>query len=98
MCVPNFVASNYQKFITDHRYITHIPFFFLLYWFAHFLKFGPLPSDNSRCRPDFSDVKTCSDPIWPTSFLSAYFRTPVTVKQTYYRSSYISRAALVIMK
>ena len=37
----------------------------------------------------FSDVKICSDPIWPTHFLSVHLRTPVTVKQTYYQSSYI---------
>ena len=46
----------------------------------------------------FSGVKICSGPILPMHFLSAYFRTPVIVKQTYYRSSYISRAALIIMK
>ena len=31
-------------------------------------------------------------------FLSMYFRTPVTVKQTSYRSCYILRAALIILK
>ena len=34
-----------------------------------------------------SDAKICSDLVWPTHFLSAYFKTPVTVKQTYFRSS-----------
>ena len=45
ICVPNFVASNYQKVITDI-------FFFVLYWFSPFLKFGPLPSENQMraCR------------------------------------------------
>ena len=28
-----------------------IPFFFVLYWFVHFLKFGPPPSENPRCEP-----------------------------------------------
>ena len=27
----------------------YIRFFFVLYWFALFLKFGPLPSENPRC-------------------------------------------------
>ena len=48
-CVPNFVASNYQKVITDIWLI----FFFVLYWFAPCLKFGPLPSENLRCAPAF---------------------------------------------
>ena len=29
--------------------MTYICFFFLLYWFAPFLKFGPLPYENPRC-------------------------------------------------
>ena len=44
------------------------------------------------------DVKICSDPIWPMHFLSAYFRTPGTVKETYYRSIYMSRAVSIRMK
>ena len=44
ICVPNFVASNYRKVITDI-------FFFVLYWFTSFLKFGPLPSENPKCAP-----------------------------------------------
>ena len=48
ICAPNFVVSNYQKIITD---MTYIRFFFVLYWFAPFLKFGPLPSGNPRCAP-----------------------------------------------
>ena len=36
-----------------------IRFFFVLYWFALFLKFGPLPSKNARCAPAFGKlVKT----------------------------------------
>ena len=31
--------------------MTYIRFFFVLYWFAPFLKFGLLPSKNSRCVP-----------------------------------------------
>ena len=50
ICVPNYVASNYQKLITDL-------FFFVLYWFAPFLKFGPLPSENSRCAPGMQPRK-----------------------------------------
>ena len=45
----------------------------------------------------FSDVKTYSDPICPTHFVSVYFRTPVTVKQTYW-NSYILRAVSIINK
>ena len=45
ICVPNFVASNYQKVITDI-------FFFVLYWFALFLKFASLPSENPGYAPD----------------------------------------------
>ena len=32
--------------------MTYICFFFVLYWFAPFLKFGPLPSENPRCAPE----------------------------------------------
>ena len=31
--------------------MTYIRFFFVLYWFAPFLKFGPLPYENPRCAP-----------------------------------------------
>ena len=31
--------------------MTYIPFFLVLYWFVHFLKFGPPPSENPRCEP-----------------------------------------------
>ena len=52
LCVPKFVASIYQKVTTtDIGYMTYICFFFVLYWFALFLKFGPLPSENPRCMP-----------------------------------------------
>ena len=46
----------------------------------------------------FSNVKISSDPIWQTHFLSAYFRAPVTLKQTYYQNKHISRAESIIMK
>ena len=46
----------------------------------------------------FSVVKTCSHEIFPTQFLSAYFRTTVTVKQTSYWSSYIFRITSTILK
>ena len=46
----------------------------------------------------FSDVKICSCPIWPKYFLSVCLRTLVTLKQTYYRSSYILPAKFIIMK
>ena len=49
MCVPNFIASE-----SHHRYMTYIRFFFVLYWFDPFLKFGLLPSENPRCAPDMS--------------------------------------------
>ena len=32
--------------------MTYIRFFFVLYWFAPFLKFGPLPSGSPRCALD----------------------------------------------
>ena len=35
--------------------MTYIRFFFVLYWFAPFLKFGPLPSENPRCAPAFTE-------------------------------------------
>ena len=31
----------------------YIRFIFVLYWFAPFLKFGPLPSENPRCPPGY---------------------------------------------
>ena len=30
--------------------MNYIRFLFVLYWFAPFLKFGPLPSENPRCE------------------------------------------------
>ena len=57
-----FVASNYQKVITD------ISFFFVLYWFAPFLKFGPLPSENPRCAPvnvpHWLVIFVVTQPVW----------------------------------
>ena len=44
--VANFIAVSYQE-----KKKTYICFFFVLYWFAPFLKFGPLPSENPRCAP-----------------------------------------------
>ena len=46
----------------------------------------------------FSEVKICSHPFLLTHSLFVYFRTPVTLKQTSYRSSYIFRAASIILK
>ena len=46
----------------------------------------------------FSDVKIFSHPNLPTHFLSVYVKTPVPVKQTSYRSSYIFRVASIILK
>ena len=66
----------------------------MLYLFYRIL--GHIHSFNGTVH--FSDVKTCSDPIWLRHFLSAYFRTPFTLKQSYYQSTYISRAELIIMK
>ena len=31
--------------------MTYIRFFFILYWFTPFLKFGPLPTEIPRCAP-----------------------------------------------
>ena len=33
--------------------MNYIRFLFLLYWFALFLKFGPLSSENPPCMPVF---------------------------------------------
>ena len=49
ICVPNFTDSNYQKVFTDIWLIFF--FFFILYWFASFLTFVPLPSKSVRCAP-----------------------------------------------
>ena len=38
--------------------MTYIRFFFILYWFVLFLKFGPLPSENPRCAPIYADHTT----------------------------------------
>ena len=46
----------------------------------------------------FPNVKTCRHPVLPARFLSAYFRTPVTIKQTSYRNGYIFRATSIILK
>ena len=34
--------------------MNYIRFLFVLYWFAPFLKFGPLPPENRRCVPEMS--------------------------------------------
>ena len=36
--------------------MNYIRFFFVLYWFAPFLKVGHLPSENPRCAPDNANV------------------------------------------
>ena len=46
----------------------------------------------------YSDVKLCIHPVLSTDFFSAYFRTPVTMKQTSYGSGHIFRAASIILK
>ena len=46
----------------------------------------------------FSNIKICSNPILLTHFLSVYFRTPVTFKQTSYQSNDIFRLASIILK
>ena len=52
--------------------MTYIRFFFVLYWFALFLKFGPLPSQNPRCAPVeevniLKKINTKLDPLWRQS-------------------------------
>ena len=39
--------------------MTYIRFFFVLYWFALFLNFGSLPSENPRCAPEWTINITC---------------------------------------
>ena len=46
----------------------------------------------------FSGYKICSHLHLLTHFFSMHFRTPVTVKQTSYRKSYIFRAASITLK
>ena len=50
ICVPNFVASNYQK-VTDISPIYDL-YSSLLRFVAPFLKFGLLPSKNPRRAPN----------------------------------------------
>ena len=45
-----------------------------------------------------SGIKICSHSILPKDFLSAYFRTPVSMKKTSYQSSYFFKAASIILK
>ena len=45
--------------------MNYIRFFFVLYWFAPFLKFGPLPSENRRCAPGSQKVKIIISHILP---------------------------------
>ena len=56
------------------------------------------PSINNTAH--FSDIKICIHltSLLLTHFLSVYFRTPVTVKQTFYQSSNIFRAGSIILK
>ena len=51
ICVSNFVPPSYEKVIT------HIDFFFVLFWILRFLQFGPLPSKNLRCMPVQPSIK-----------------------------------------
>ena len=48
----------------------------------------------------FSDLNICSHPFLPAYFkvLSVYFRTSVTMKQTFYQSSFLFRAASILLK
>ena len=36
--------------------MNYIRFLFVLYWFAPFLKFGTLPSENPRCASGLEDI------------------------------------------
>ena len=53
-------------------------FFFVSYWFAPFLKVGPLPSENPRCAPDV---------IAPNFILKAHPRETFVKKERAYISS-----------
>ena len=44
--VPNFVASIFRELPIYHRYMAYIRFIFVLY-------FGPLPSKNPSCAPEY---------------------------------------------
>ena len=57
-----------------------------------------LPSILSTVWYIFSDVKMCSHTSLAMQILSAYFGTPVTIKQFPYKSSCIFRAELIILK
>ena len=70
--------------------------FFQRYYNYFYRMLSAIHSFNGTVH--FSDVKIYSHLMLPTHFLSAYFRTPVTMKQTSYRSSYILRAPSMILK
>ena len=70
--------------------------FFLMYYDYFCKMFVGIHSFNSSVY--FSGYKICSHLHLLTHFFSMHFRTPVTVKQTSYQSSYIFRAGSVILK
>ena len=84
--------------------MTYIYFFFVSYWFALFLKFGPLTSENPRCLPDkvynvtapatfFELFQTVSHP-YPTGSSKLCYKIP---KTNLTKSKYIisSRGVLI---
>ena len=51
--------------------MNYIRFLFVLYWFAPFLKFGPLPSKNPRCAPETpKQILSCE---YCETFKNTYF-------------------------
>ena len=79
---PKEVGSSYAFFQSYYNY------FYRIFAAIHFF--------NGTVH--FYDVKICSHLIFPIHFLSVYIRTPVTVKQTRYHSSYTFRAASIMLE
>ena len=90
-CLSNSVSSG--MFISK-KVVSSYAFFQRYY--NYFCRILAVIHSNSSVH--FSDVKICNHPVLRTHLLSAYFRTPVTVKQTSYRSSYIFSAASIILE
>ena len=54
--------------------MTYIRFFFVFYWFAPFLKFGPLPSENLRCAPVYVTLMNDFDKIFVLAFYNSFLK------------------------
>ena len=68
--------------------MTYIRFFYVLYWFAPFLKFGPLPSENPRCAPEYWESLCKSKRPKNSSYetLVLYYKDPLMIAQLHFFS------------